>query len=145
MFKHNPSSLCLRCGLVEGTFLHSIWQCSKVQEFWQGIWNALSTIHGVTLPMDPEICLLGNLSNSNHTDSHSIKLPEILLSIIKKKCIAMGSPSADWIVALISEQLCKRQFYCIVENSEPCYQELKTIKQTSTSLRSLINTLCLCV
>lgn len=87
-FNPSLSPLCFRCGLVEGTFLHSTWQCSKLQGFWQGICDAISTIHGVTFPMDPEICLLGNSSNSNLTHSYSIKLTGILLAIAKK-CITM--------------------------------------------------------
>ena len=86
-YNANVSPLCFRCGLEEGTFVHSTWQCSKLQGFWQGVCNALSTIHGVTLPLDPELCLLHNFSNCN-LSKHAIKLTETLL-VIAKKCIAL--------------------------------------------------------
>lgn len=98
------SPLCFRCGLAEGTLLHSTWQCSKLQGFWQGIYDALSTIHGVTFPMDPEVCLLGNLLDSNIRHSHSIKLTEIPLATAKLQ-VEVRSPITCWIVALRSEQL----------------------------------------
>ena len=79
---------CFRCGLVEGTFLHSTWECSKLQGFWRTVCDIISQIHGIDFPMDPEICLLGNFTNSNLRHSYSIKLTEILLTIAKK-CIAI--------------------------------------------------------
>lgn len=86
-FNSSISSLCFRCGLEEGTFLHSTWHCIKLQGFWQGVCEAISQIHNITFPIDPELCLLGNFTNSNLTHSHSIKLTELLL-VIAKKCIA---------------------------------------------------------
>ncbi len=87
-YNSNISSLCFRCGMEEGTFLHSTWQCSKLQGFWQGVCETLSNILGVTFPLDPEICLLGNFTNSSLTTKYAKKLTEILL-IIAKKCIAI--------------------------------------------------------
>lgn len=87
-FNSKFSPLCFRCGLVEGTFLHSTWECNKVQDFWQTVCDTISQIHGIVFPMDPEICLFGNFMNSNLPHSNSIKLSEILLTIAKK-CIAV--------------------------------------------------------
>ena len=42
----------------------------------------------VAFPLDPEVCLLGNFTNTNLRQSHTIKLTEILLAIAKK-CIAL--------------------------------------------------------
>ncbi len=35
--KKKKSPLCFRCGVEEGTFLHSTWTCPLVQEFWQNV------------------------------------------------------------------------------------------------------------
>lgn len=92
----------LRHRLVEGTsFLHSTWQCSKLQDFWRVFIEFLSQ-------WIPEICFLGNLLNSNLTHSHSIKLTEILLAVAKKKKkkdfneMVVRSLIASWIEALIT-------------------------------------------
>lgn len=87
-YNSNISPLCFRCGIEEGTFLHSTWQCSKLQGFWQGVCETLSNIHGVTFPLDPEICVLGNFTNSKFKTTYAKKLTEILL-IIAKKCIVI--------------------------------------------------------
>ncbi len=47
------------------TFLHSTWLCPKVMEFWVQVCNIISQIHGISFPVDPEVCLLGNFTNSN--------------------------------------------------------------------------------
>ncbi len=62
--------------------------CPLVQEFWQKVCNLISDIHGVSFPTDPEVCLLGNYTNSDITQDYAIRLTEILL-IIAKKCIAI--------------------------------------------------------
>lgn len=88
-FNKKNSPLCSRCGVEEGTFLHSTWTWSPlVQGFWQKVCHFISDIHGVSFPPDPEVCLLGNYTNSNITQDNAIRLTEILL-IIAKKCIAI--------------------------------------------------------
>lgn len=83
------------------SFLHSTWQCSKLQDFWRVFIEFLSQ-------WIPEICFLGNLLNSNLTHSHSIKLTEILLAVAKKKKkkdfneMVVRSLIASWIEALIT-------------------------------------------
>lgn len=47
-----------------------------------------SNIHGVTFPLDPEICSLGNFTNYHLETNYAKKLTEILLTI-PKKCIAI--------------------------------------------------------
>uniref|UniRef100_A0A3Q3BNZ9 Reverse transcriptase domain-containing protein n=1 Tax=Kryptolebias marmoratus TaxID=37003 RepID=A0A3Q3BNZ9_KRYMA len=85
-YNSNISPLCFRCGMEEGTFLHATWHCSKLQGFWKGVCKMLSDIHAIMIPIDPEICLLGNFTNSNLKTVYDKKLTEILLAIAKK-CI----------------------------------------------------------
>ena len=82
-----PAPLGFRCGTKEGTFRHSTWQRSKLQGFGRGFVKR-SNIHGVTFPLDPEICSLGNFTNYHLETNYAKKLTEILLTI-PKKCIAI--------------------------------------------------------
>lgn len=129
LHKFNPdiSSLCFRCGSDEGTFLHSTWQCSKLHSFWQGVCDTISSIHGVAFPLDPEVCLLGNFTNANLRQSHTIKLTEILLAIAKK-CIALkwksdsSLPVAMWLSEVNSCIPLEKITYCLRNKLKTFYR-----------------------
>ena len=61
-FKNDLSDKCFRCKTEVGSFLHCTWQCTKVRPFWNDICSTLTKITGVNVPMDPELCLLGNFT-----------------------------------------------------------------------------------
>ena len=129
LHKFNPdiSSLCFRCGSDEGTFLHSTWQCSKLHGFWQGVCDTISSIHRVVFPLDPEVCLLGNFTNTNLRQSHTIKLTEILLAIAKK-CIALkwkldsSLPVAMWLSEVNSCIPLEKITYCLRNKLKTFYR-----------------------
>ena len=84
-YNSNISPLCFRRDTEEQTFLHSTWQCSELQGFWRGVCETLSNIHGVTFPLELEICLLGNFTNCNLETNYAEKI----LLTIAKKCFAI--------------------------------------------------------
>lgn len=51
--------LCIRCGEEKGTFFHCVWECNKIQQFWWEIKQALETILGIQLVLDPKLFILG--------------------------------------------------------------------------------------
>lgn len=105
-FNNSISPLCFRCGTEEGTFLHSTWLCPKVKVFWEQVCDSISQIHGIDFPMDPEVCLLGNFTNSNLRNRQAIKLTEMLL-IIAKKCIALKwKADTDVPIGLWLSEIC---------------------------------------
>lgn len=64
----------------------------------------LSKIHGVVSPLDVEICIRGNFTNSNLKNSHAERLTHIFAGHCLKKCIASKWKSdvqnPNWNVAL---------------------------------------------
>lgn len=73
---------------------YSLLECCFPSLYW-ALWGAtrvfagghvLFTIYGVTFPMNPSVCLLGNLFDLNLARSHSITFSQILLAIAKN-CI----------------------------------------------------------
>ena len=63
LLKSNLSDMCFRCDTEVGSFLHSTWLCMKVRPFWHDICSTLTRITGVNVPVDPELCLLGNITS----------------------------------------------------------------------------------
>lgn len=89
LHRYNPSisNVCFRCGIAEGTMLHCIWQCAKVTTFWYDICDTLTKIMETPIPLDPGLCLLGNTTNLNLTQS-SRKFIDIAFTV-SRKCIAL--------------------------------------------------------
>lgn len=50
--------LCLReCG-QSGTYFHTIWECPRIQPYWESILNIVTQVTGVTLKPNAKRCLL---------------------------------------------------------------------------------------
>ena len=47
------------CGDYIGNHLHIFWSCSKLQQFWEEVYQALKEVFHVDIPQDPQIALLG--------------------------------------------------------------------------------------
>lgn len=58
--KSELSDTYFRCSIEVSSFLHCTWLCNKVRPFWHDLCDTLTRITGVILPLDPELCLLGN-------------------------------------------------------------------------------------
>lgn len=57
-----PNNICWKCSSVPGTFLHAIWECGTVYPFWQRVLDSIARWIGLTIPMSPRLCLLGDQS-----------------------------------------------------------------------------------
>lgn len=49
------------------TFLHLLWQCPEVSQFWENVSQTLSVITGGAIPCTPRLRLLDDVSKLNLT------------------------------------------------------------------------------
>lgn len=64
LFKSDLSETYFRFDAEVSSFLHSTWLYVKVRlAFWYNISSTLTTVTGVTISTDPQLCLLGNFAN----------------------------------------------------------------------------------
>ena len=61
------SPMCGKCKIYEGTLLHSLWSCQKIQPFWEKIFDFLSRAQDIDLKPDPLISILGATLNKTDT------------------------------------------------------------------------------
>ena len=89
-YKPEISSLCFRCSIEEGSFLHCTWLCTKLNTFWHDFSDIVTKLLGVHLPLDPQICLLGDTTN---IDARLRKPQKKFLSLalcVARICIAVA-------------------------------------------------------
>ena len=55
----NTSPLCLKCKVEIGNYVHCLWSCVKLQNYWYDIVSELSVIFGVSIDLNPVCLLLG--------------------------------------------------------------------------------------
>jgi len=65
------SDVCLRCKQHVGTYVHLIWLCPEVNNFWIEIGNQISSIIKCPIDLNPLICILGLHSASPVLNRHS--------------------------------------------------------------------------
>uniref|UniRef100_A0A803JR33 Reverse transcriptase domain-containing protein n=1 Tax=Xenopus tropicalis TaxID=8364 RepID=A0A803JR33_XENTR len=53
------SPMCNRCGQEEGTLIHTLWSCAKLNAYWAEVLGTLTHLLQYPVPRSPEICLLG--------------------------------------------------------------------------------------
>nr|XP_057934911.1 F-box only protein 8 isoform X1 [Doryrhamphus excisus] len=86
MFKMGltDSNICVYCpDHVVDDYLHSMWACAPISNFWQAVCEDLSLALGTSIPSSPVLCLLGDLSTVNVETNHT-QLLITALSIAKK-------------------------------------------------------------
>lgn len=49
------TSECWRCRSEEGTLIHVLWSCQKVQHFWTNIYDKICEITGMHIPFSPRL------------------------------------------------------------------------------------------
>lgn len=95
--KPELSEMCFRCGVEVGSFLHCTWLCTKVRPFWFDFCDTMTKVTGVTFPLDPELCLLGNLTSiSRFLPKSQIKFVEIALCVARK-CLTVTWKSDSYL------------------------------------------------
>lgn len=52
---------CLKCKVQKGTTIHCLWECEKIQTFWQAVCKEVTSVIGQQLKPDALLCLLGLL------------------------------------------------------------------------------------
>uniref|UniRef100_A0A670IA38 Reverse transcriptase zinc-binding domain-containing protein n=1 Tax=Podarcis muralis TaxID=64176 RepID=A0A670IA38_PODMU len=57
---------CWKCREREGSFFHMWWECQKVKEFWEGVYNELKKILRYTFVKKPEAFLSGPSNSPTH-------------------------------------------------------------------------------
>ena len=58
--------LCSLCPLNKpGTFMHMVWECKPVADFWKQVASAISLLTAKNIPVNPQTLILDNLSSIN--------------------------------------------------------------------------------
>ncbi|WP_242641729.1 hypothetical protein, partial [Candidatus Ichthyocystis sparus] len=88
MIKLSPSPHCKLCDLNQiGTFLHIMWECPSVQNFWQQIVKHLHNALGLEIDLSPKCMLLNDDSGQNL--NHMQRLLWLSACIVAKKMLAV--------------------------------------------------------
>ncbi len=58
--KCNPDipDLCFKCGKLQGTCFHCVWECEEVQKLWIDVSNYVSQLTSSPIPLNPVLCVL---------------------------------------------------------------------------------------
>ncbi len=84
-FKSDQPEMCFRCDVEVCFFLHCTWLCTKVRPFWHDFCYTLTRITGITVPWDPELCLLGVFPSIRGSLTNSqLKFMEIALCVASR-------------------------------------------------------------
>lgn len=84
------SDSCFRCGIEVACFLHCTWLQTKKKPFWRYICSTLTKITGVEVPVNPELCLLQNLTSIHDSlNQTQLKFKETA-ECVAKKCITVS-------------------------------------------------------
>lgn len=82
-FNANIPDLCFKCNLLQGTFIHCIWECNKIRTFWGEVISMIDKILSIKVPMEPKIIILGLYPPDLHWRREESKL--ITMSILQAK------------------------------------------------------------
>ena len=69
---------------MEGTLIHSLWACSKLQTFWGSIFNCLSKAFGRDWKPNPLWAVLGTTNDSVTAEKHERQAILFSMAIAKK-------------------------------------------------------------
>lgn len=85
----NRSPNCNRCQSPDSTYLHIFWTCPLLVKYWTAIFESINIRLQLTLPVSPELALLGI-----HDDDQRPKYTKILISLLlfyaKKEILKVG-------------------------------------------------------
>ena len=74
------------CKTEMSTFIHLIWECSMVNLLWQSVLKFLEVWIGISLPLSPRLCLMGDKT----------EIPKLTKSV--HSVLMVGTPSAARII-----------------------------------------------
>ena len=61
---------CWKCQEQDGTLVHMLWGCPKIQDFWSVIHGRLERITGLKIPFSPRLFILGDPSMLKKVSPH---------------------------------------------------------------------------
>lgn len=73
----NRSPDCPRCQSPDSTYMHMFWTCPLIEKFWAAIFESINIRSQLTLPVSPELALLGI-----HEDDQRPRYTKILISLL---------------------------------------------------------------
>ena len=56
---NNIPDVCSKCLDEKGTLYHCLWECPKIQRFWNDVIKSMSEIFNIKIPLDVKLCVLG--------------------------------------------------------------------------------------
>lgn len=90
------SDICPHCSQNSpDTYIHALWHCTPIKQFWEKITEILSTFFGYCVPNSPALCLLGDTTTINL--GHSNKKTLLVALAVGKKTILMNWKSKNKI------------------------------------------------
>ena len=100
------SDMCVKCKKEVGSYIHTIWSCDHIQDFWAKIVSKLSLFFNEEMVLDP-ICLLLGAPHPQIKRTNRRKLLFILTYAARKsillKWISNKSPTlSDWHKVIFS-------------------------------------------
>lgn len=63
------SDRCPKCNTDTGTFLHVVWSCPLIQQFWREVVQSINSIGNLAITLDPRVLLLG-ICDTLTTNTH---------------------------------------------------------------------------
>ena len=104
------SPLCLKCKTDTGNYIHCLWSCVKLQNYWSDIVSELSSIFGVPIDLNP-MCLLLGLPDGHLRKTEHKRLFNLLAFAARKNILLF------WIKDVAP---CKKSWHNIIMDCIPC-------------------------
>uniref|UniRef100_A0A803JEC5 Reverse transcriptase domain-containing protein n=1 Tax=Xenopus tropicalis TaxID=8364 RepID=A0A803JEC5_XENTR len=86
-FGKAPDDCCPRCKSPRADFIHLIWSCPPIAQFWTAVMDTISTVLALPNVINPTTCLLGTVEDMLPTNAARIRFRS--LTFYAKKAIIM--------------------------------------------------------
>lgn len=97
---------CPKCKTMLGTRFHCLWECEKIQRFWQSVCDEINVIIKRQLQPNPMLCLLGYVPESLRSHKNTIHFLLMLgRKAVMNKWVGDESPSIHMWKSLISDYI----------------------------------------
>ena len=83
---------CWRCQSRDGTLVHMLWSCPKVQEYWNDIHDRLQKITGLVIPFNPLLFILGDPATLEDIAPFLAEWIQTALMLGRRLLIRTGNP-----------------------------------------------------
>lgn len=75
----NIPDTCTKCGNHKGTLVHCVWECVKIQMFWQEVIQCLTETFHIKIPLSAKLCILGVYPEGLMQTKKHVKLLDCML------------------------------------------------------------------